>query len=271
MCGTDRVPALQLSTVKGGFAIKAFLNRFSAWALALATVGGLYLSALSLNLVAAFWVLMAVAVAVAAIPPLWRKVVDLIMQARRYPQLEGELAHAREELDQLKSTAPNVSTRIAEARILGIREGQAQTKGTFLALLSPVPTVTAVVNDDGEVALAGTCTDTKVPKSGARYFVIERITGEVKGVVELRAARAVAAEQAYVVILRMIEPRSEAFWKHLAGRVEFDTTPPPGIELRRFGVDAKIDEGGRLVNHETYDALEGFDETEASRSGLEEI
>ena len=252
--------------------INAFLSRFSAWALALATIGGLYLSALSLNLLPAFWVLMGAAIIIAVIPLLGRKLFNLGLRLWDYPRIQQKLDEALEEVEQLQVNIERGAEQIAAARELGLREGHAQSRGTILAFSVEVPIVYAAINDGGNVALAAKCRGEKLPERGARYFVIEAITGEIKGIVQVSATSAGSIEPSSGVILNVVEPTSGKFWQHLAQRVEYDTTAPPGIELRRYGMYADIDDKGRLVKHAKFGLVEHFDEIVGSdESGLEAI
>jgi hypothetical protein len=124
----------------------------------------------------------------------------------------------------------------------GRAEGIAQVRGAISANLADVPTISSVVNGEQSVALAGAYQQVR-PVPGARFFVIDNATGEIKGVVESTLQRASAG----LVILKVVRRDSPTFWSHLACRAEYDTSAPSGVSLKRYEITPDLDERGRMV------------------------
>jgi hypothetical protein len=218
-------------------------KRFLSIALVFGTLGGLYVGAQAIDAVEAFWVLMAVALLLACVPPVYRKIISWVTVVGQHPLLVADLAARDAELSQLRRDCERMHAEIEFVGESGRVEGIAQVRGAIAANLADMPTIIAVVDGEQSVALAGTYQQVR-PIPGARFFVIENATGEIKGVVESTPQRASAGH----VILKVVRRDSPTFWSHLADRAEYDGSAPTGVSLKRYEIAPDLDERGRMVD-----------------------
>jgi hypothetical protein len=208
-----------------------FLKRFWTAAVSLAAVAGLYFAAAAKHVLLAFFVVVGVAVLAAGGSIFIHRYREIMKRLRTYPKLlarAGELEAEVESLKmQLKEQREAATLQISEA----ISEGRQQATGVVMSLMAPIPILTGVESRNGKLVLIAE-PDGKPPPLGARYFVESKLTGEIKGAVEVEAYDPARK----FLFLGCIEFRVARFWDTLAEASTLDPSPPTGVTLSRYKV-----------------------------------
>lgn len=210
-----------------------FARRFWAAVVSVAGVVGLYLAADAANLVRAFWIVVVVAVVIAAISKGWRWALESATRIRNYPKTLTRIATLEEEVKTLRSIEEEVSERIEKSRNQGRAIGHAEALGVFFSNMVPNLEWTAVGVTDSIVILHARVTDNRLPIEQARYQVRSILTGDVKGTVEVIDTN----DTDRTMRLRCVDERDSKFWEKLRDRATLESAPPQGIELLPTSAD----------------------------------
>lgn len=225
-----------------------FLRRFLAASVTLAGVVGLYLAALTVDLVWTFWIVIGGAGLVATVPIVAKHGADYIQRIRSYPRLIKQHAELENQRDTLSGQLLIARERIRHAYQEGHREGKELITGALRAISSGIPKLVAIGQHRDSVCLIAQYSPEYPVTPKARFVVASSATGRSRGEVEV----AELDEERQIVILQCVRPTSEQFWKHLAERVEYDESAPDDAELRLYTSDELdssplIDDLGKLL------------------------
>lgn len=214
--------------------MKVFLRNFWAWAGTLAGIAALYVGAQSIKKTQYFFAVIVVAVVLAGARPAFRLVTVLGIRVRNYPNMLTRLAEAESQIEESKKVHTSQVDAVEKARSDGIREGRAQVLGAALGeQLKELPAVTGIMDDDGTIALVGACPANSIPRAGTRLKVISEASGELKGIVEVTRVD----EERSFACMRCVAPTAPRFWEHLSERVDYDDSPPKGVQLSRVAIE----------------------------------
>jgi hypothetical protein len=218
--------------------MKRYLALFTQALFAMATVVGLYLAAVAINLTWIFWLVIVASLAFAASRLIWPHIVAVFRAWRTYPsmvsrvkQLEGQVASSSEKLTLSAREVQRLTEAIDEAASLGAERGRSEAIGEFLASAVAIPRIVQLADYDGQISLVVETTD-GVPPLTARYHVKVKRTGQLRGIVEVvdvDHARGIA----YLICVVSIMPD---FWVALSEKVLTDSTPPRDIILETISL-----------------------------------
>jgi hypothetical protein len=204
-------------------------GRISAW---LAGIAGLYLGARAVNADWVFFAVLAIAAAIVAIIR-FRWIPQAI---RAYDPLLKQVAELQEQLEAVKRQLEGASRGRQSDYQAGISEGRAQVWGEIRSYSTDVlPEILAIKDADGTVAFLTPYTSKAGPETGARFFVEDRATGEIKGAVEV----SYVDESQGRAELMCVERRVERFWDVLLERASTDSSPPATAHLTFYSVSVE--------------------------------
>ncbi len=191
-----------------------FVKTFLSVAAFAATVVGAYVGALAVHLLWAFWLVVPVALLVAAGRVIYPKVFSLVVAVRQYPgllKLVGSLTAEKEDLERKLTIA---QSEASDRYGVGLSEGRAEVTGVVLAALAQAElTIVALKYEDGSVLLAASLS------SG---------TGELKG---NAIVKSLDKEWSLIWLAGLADPSSRPFWSKLAELAIRGSGPPEGLEL----------------------------------------
>jgi hypothetical protein len=221
--------------------VKNFLGSFWAWTASLAGIAALYVGAVAIHKTLIFWIVIGCGVVLAGARPAFKSVVDLAIRVRNYPKIIKQLGEAKSDTQTAMEHLRNAESRADTARKDGISEGRNQILGAIRALeIEVLPEIVGILDDAGTIAIAGKYSLNSMPPLNARFHVVSTSSGEVKGTVQVTRRD----DESRIACLRCVEPTVQAFWKHLAERVEYDGSPPRSVQLERY----PLPEGDSIVN-----------------------
>ncbi|WP_410666734.1 hypothetical protein [Amycolatopsis sp. cmx-4-68] len=197
----------------------SFVKRFWTWVVSLSGVVGLYLGALAVNLVWAFFVVVGISLAVGLAPKIYASARLVAMRLRNYPKLLERIA-LLEVMPQEKSVV---------AWRAGVNEGRAQAIGAVISVNVEPPQLTAISLLGEEVCLIVKFQVEPEMVQALQFNVTHVDTGEIKGLV--RGCK-VDSEKS-IVYLQCVEATVPEFWSHLKEKAPYDPSPPAGFELSK--------------------------------------
>jgi hypothetical protein len=195
-----------------------------AW---LAGVVGLYMGALSVKLVWAFWLTVPAAVLIAILLTYGRRLFEWANRVKNYPVLVKEAADERVRAERVETQLARLTKDVANAYGAGLEEGARRVYGGIRAMSCQQLDVVAAVAHNGTLAIIATGVN-NLPMVGARYEVVSTTMKTPFGVVEVREVDVVRKR----VILPVVDATSAPFWEHLSDRVGYDESPPANVTLR---------------------------------------
>lgn len=204
---------------------------FVAVLLAFATIVGLYFAAAALRLEMIFWFVVGAALLVSIVVVARKPVRSLVVAWRDYPGQLRKVASLEHRVRQLRNELDVARADIQSAVDDGIAEGHAQARGAFLATISGIPGVIGIAERDGAVNLVGSIPSTGL-RMGARYRVVVKLTGQLRGVVQVSELD----ETRNICFLACVDATNEPFWKALSEQVIADDRPPLGVVLEAFSL-----------------------------------
>jgi hypothetical protein len=196
------------------------------------SIGGLitaYVQVESIGYGWTFW--LALPLAVLATAGLWYAAtgVTAIKRMRDYPALEQRYGSLDSDLQAANGRIAELRTQVHSAREAGITEGQQRVFGSVLSINATIPELLAVVDYGGDVALL--CRPGEdPPPEGARFFVVSKTSGNVRGVVQVD----LHDPDKDLLYLRVVDASVPRFWSTIAERIEYDETLPPDIALKSY-------------------------------------
>jgi hypothetical protein len=204
-------------------------GRTSAW---LAGIAGLYLGAKALH---ADWVFFAV-LALAGVIVIIARLSWVPRALRSYGPLLEQVANLQEQARAADEQLKSLSRPLRQNFEAGIAEGRAQVIGAIRSLgVSKLPEIRAIKDVDGIPVIVARDQAQSGLSIGARFFVEDRETGEIKGVVEVTAINH-SLNKAELSCVEYTVPR---FWDTLLEKAMTDSSPPKSIQL---GVYSILDE-----------------------------
>ncbi|MFY1703538.1 hypothetical protein ACN28G_17660 [Micromonospora sp. WMMA1923] len=217
--------------------MKDFFGRFWTMVVSMAGLVGLYLGAVQVDLTWAFWAVIGLAAVGTSVSPIRRWVADTRARIRSYPAMEAESASLRDQLEALEKELADARASADERYAAGLNEGAARIVGTIMSADAKPPTIIALAERNGAVALVARY-DGSRPDRRLRFTVVASGSGEIKGAVGVLNVD----ESRRVAYLKCIDAISHQFWSHLEQRMAYDSSAPKGIELVRY-----IYNGDRLI------------------------
>ncbi len=222
---------------------KRFWGTLSKAVLALAALVGLYLTAMSVEAVWAFWVVLGLGFLYAffavLVPRAYTKSVEITNRVTGYSRilelkvaLEGEKESLLHEISELRE-------RENAAHQRGLDEGVRQAWGAVASRVVDVPVLRNAIKESEGLVLIANCEES-APQPGARYAVVMRISGAVKGVVEVRK-EGHSSRSVHLVCIEASDPR---FWLRLADKAELEDDLPRNIQLTPWELPARDGSGG---------------------------
>ncbi|TFV72512.1 hypothetical protein E4P39_16300 [Blastococcus sp. CT_GayMR19] len=228
------------------------LARFWAVLVSLAGVVGLYIAAEVEDLLWAFWVVVAGALAITAATILAPRGFEWTKKVRGYDRLLELSGRLQVEIESLKESNRRATLEAEKNWSVGMEEGIRQVRGALLAQsLEHVPELVGVQAVNGDVAVLARWPDEHPEILGARYDLEVRTTGAVRGVVEARTYD----QQRELVAFVCVGKKSSAFWTRLAERADVDTELPKGLALRPSALP--VQDNAATAEVESFDAVEG--------------
>ncbi|WP_146167602.1 hypothetical protein [Micromonospora sp. MH33] len=206
-----------------------YLKRFWTVAVSLAGIVGLYLGAAQVKLLLAFWLVIGLSAVIALFWTGGKTLLEVLTRVRNYPRLLERAAQLQTEVEALTGAIEATKEESRTAAEAAIAEGRAQMLGAILSSTSEPPAISILGNHKGTFVLIAKYEHSR-PEPQARFHVISSETGEVKGSVEVVHVD----DSRRSVYLRCVDPQSPEFWQHLRSRVDYDASPPIGVELARY-------------------------------------
>lgn len=206
--------------------MQEFLKRFWAIAVSIAALVGAYLGAVPLHLVWVFWLACGIAVIVAGASLILPRSIELATRIRNYPILLKRAGVQEDQIQQLQKQISELQISAVNRWSEGLSEGRRQVLGAIQAQAADPITLTGVVIRQEHLLVIAT-PEGKQPNVGSRYFVEVTLTGDVMGVVELRAYD----EERKIIILECVDPQVPVFWERLRQSATLGSTPPQGVDL----------------------------------------
>ncbi|MEU5725050.1 hypothetical protein ABZ783_24965 [Micromonospora sp. NPDC047738] len=209
--------------------MKDFIGRFWALVVSLAGLVGLYLGAVAVKLTWAFWAVVAVAVAAAAVPGVRQWLSDTRTALRDHPALKAEIASLGEQVASLTEQLAAARESAEDQYAAGLVEGSARILATALSSYTIPPRIVGIAHRHGSITLVARFDDPE-PDRRVRFTVVASGTGEVKGAVRVQEIDRSRKR----IYLECVEATSQQFWAHLEQRAAYDSTAPKGTELVRY-------------------------------------
>jgi hypothetical protein len=208
--------------------VKTLLDRYSSVLLALATLAGTFVGALSVNKLWLFYVLAPAAGLIVGATWAWPKVARALSRLRDYDRLQGALQSERQRAHQAEQKIEDLRVESAvkvEAARLRAREevlgaAQAIIFGTQL-------TAIGIAMRNGELVIAASYGSESVPVIGSRYELLVGITGERQGT--LRVVE--RSPDGMAVLLTPVEEDVPDFWAALKTQAAISSTLSDGLLL----------------------------------------
>ncbi|WP_141693624.1 hypothetical protein [Streptomyces sp. PTY087I2] len=209
---------------------RQFWKTLTKATLGLGAVVGLYLTAASVKAAWAFWLVLALgsgySVTVVLIPRAFKRSVEYANRVGNYPKLlqlkvdlEGQKEALLVEIDELRLQKKDEYQR-------GVSEGVRQAWGAVASRIADTPVLTNAIKESDGLILVATCEGSR-PLPGARYLVAMRISGSVKGVVEVRKDK----DSSHSIQLVIVQANDEKFWLRVNEKAELEDNLPDNIHL----------------------------------------
>jgi len=223
--------------------VRTYLRNFWGLVASLAGIAALYVGAVAIHKTLYFWIVIGAAAIIASIKPGFKGVAELAIRFRNYPRVLERVGTSENEMGNLRSRLQDAENDVNEAWRAGLKEGYDRTMGAmFSAELERLPEIVGIADDSGTVVLVGEFEEEFKPRTKTRFKVVSRGTGDLKGVVEVTRLD----DARLVCFLRCINPISERFWEHLAGRASYDESAPNSVTLERYELQEDEGEVGGL-------------------------
>ncbi|MGW5011277.1 hypothetical protein ACWEOR_04045 [Micromonospora chalcea] len=206
-----------------------YLKRFWTVAVSLAGIVGLYLGAVQVDLVPAFWIVMGLSALIALVWTGGNALIEMVTRVRNYPRLLERAARLQTEVEALSGAIEANKEESQAATEAALAEGRAQMIGALLSSTAEPPTISVLGKFEGIFVLIAKYEQSR-PERQTRFHVVSSETGESKGSVEVVHVD----ESRRSVFLRCVDPQAPEFWQHLATRADYDASPPIGVELARY-------------------------------------
>lgn len=110
-----------------------YIKSFWAWLVSLAGIVGLYIGSIAVHLTKYFWIVVALAAALAGAKPIWTAVKEGSKRIRTYRSLVQRVAAAETKVEQLEAERKGFPDRIREERNAGFNEAWAEIEGSLRA------------------------------------------------------------------------------------------------------------------------------------------
>jgi len=212
-----------------------FFKHFMAALVALASVVGVFLGAIQLEVLWAALVIIVIAGVYGLLRAFSKPLLQTIQRLQAHDRLSSELAEAIADLAAARKKIVQLEDERGELYERGVDEGQARLTGWASAHKASEIALIAVSSGDEGLQLTAQYqpqSGTAPLATGSRFELIVNATHESKGVVEVIS---VDGDLATLVCVYRTVPR---FWPELETRAITDPSPPPGHELRPAGVEA---------------------------------
>jgi hypothetical protein len=211
--------------------VRTYLRNFFGLMVALAGIAALYVGAVAIQKTLYFWIVIGASAVIAGVRPGFKGLTEIAIRFRNYPKLLERVTRSESEVEQLNIRLRDAGDNASKAWMLGLKEGYARTMGAILSLeLESLPEIVGIADDDGTIALMGQYGKDSIPQAKARFKVVSRATGDLKGMVEVTRTD----DERSMCLLRCVSPIVERFWQHLAERVSYDESAPSNVVLERY-------------------------------------
>jgi hypothetical protein len=215
----------------------SYLKQFWAVLVSLAAVGGLYVGAKAVNLTYIFWIVIPISAVIVGAPHALRGLGELSVRVRNYPSLLQRVGEAQRVNAELEAGKQQLTEQVRQAAEQGRLVAFRQVQGSLSSSYGEPPTVIAIADEGGELAIVGRYLRDAEPVIGAWYTVVTAETGISKGVVQITRLE----KENQRAWMHCVEPTVPEFWRHLAERALYDEAAPR-IILIKYQVDWPIGE-----------------------------
>ncbi|MHA7274990.1 hypothetical protein ACX80O_00455 [Arthrobacter sp. Hz1] len=208
--------------------LKQFLKDYWSALAILAGIVSLYLGALAIDLVWAFWLVCVASLLWAFVKPSARLIKNVVNRYRNYGKLLRRAATAEVREKLLRIEVKQLQRDLPEEYKKGLEEGASRVVGAQLGQgLEPLPRISSITLIQGCIGFAAHFNAKATPIVGS-WFTVEVVgTGESKGAVKVVEVR----ESEKVALLQCCEEVTPEFWEKLRLRVNEDPDPPRSVRL----------------------------------------
>jgi len=210
-----------------------FAKRYWAAAVSIATVVGLYVGAVAIHLVLAFWIVMLGSLVIAGGPIAGRRALDYANRIRNYDVLLKRAAASEEDATVLRERLDAERRSTSAVFVDGIIEGRKQAIGAILSGLAAPATLLSISKRDDGLVLAAKFEDGNSIANGTRFALAVAGTGDVRAVVEVFEFD----EAKRIALMTPAPPIDTEFWRQIAERAETNPDPPTSLRLEPTRLD----------------------------------
>jgi len=203
-------------------------GQFLATVLALATLAGAYVGALSVNMLWLFIVLVPAAALVVTGLQLWPRVKRTVQRSRDYDRLLGQLEVQQHSLHLAGEALETLKTESTKLEDAARQRGRDEVMGAVQAMLGGADLqLVGVGMPENQLVIVARSSNEVMPSVGSRYELTVALTGETQGTVSVSRL----SEDEEGALLTPVVESVPDFWKKLRDHARISSAVPEGLVL----------------------------------------